>query len=136
VLPIQALTSIVLGLTAWAGTALFLAGKPAVAFGGVAAATQLWRLYSETLRADYRGEGRISAYQWMAAAAALAGVAVLIWAPEPRVSSPNLAAGLSALASPAPILLLETLFALVFWKMGRSTQTGSRISFHVRADRI
>ena len=134
--PIQALTSIVLGATAWAGTILFLAGKPAAAFGGVTAATQLWRLYSETLRADYRGEGRVSAYQWMAAVAALAGVAVLIRAPEPDLPAPHVAAGLSALASPAPILLLEALFALVFWKMGRSTQTGSLISFHVHPDCI
>ena len=136
VVPIQAMTSVVLGAAAWAGTALILAGKPAAAFGGVVAGTQLWRLYSETLRADYRGEGRISAYQWMASAAAVAGVAVLIWGPDMGGPAPDLARGLSSISSPAAIVLLETLFAVVFWKMGRSTQTGSRISFHVRADRI
>jgi hypothetical protein len=40
------------------------------------------------------------------------------------------------MASPVVILFLEALFALVFWRMGRSTQTGSRISFHVDPERI
>ena len=39
-----------------------------MAFVITIAVTQLWRLYSETLRADYRGGGEVSVYQWMAVA--------------------------------------------------------------------
>jgi len=134
--PIQAMTSVVLGVTAWAGTALFLAGRPAWAFALAVAGSQLWRIYSETLRADYLGEGRISAYQWMAGAAAAVSLGVAAWAPAAEGPTLDLAAGLGALASPVTIIFLELLFAAVFWRMGRSTQTGSRISFHVHAERI
>lgn len=136
VVPIQAMTCVVLAACAWAGTALFLVGKAGAAFGLVVASTQIWRLYSETLRADYRGEGRISAYQWMAGAAGAFGLAFLALGPADAGSRPDLAAGLAALAGPGPIVFLEALFAVVFWKMGRSAQTGARISFHVHPDRI
>ena len=136
VVPIQAMTSTVLGLAAWTGTALYLSGRVTWAFGLAAAGSQLWRIYSETQRADYLGEGKISAYQWMAGAAAALSCTVAAWAPIPGAAAPNLAAGLAALSSPGAILFLEALFAIVFWRMGRSTQTGSRISFHVDPERI
>jgi hypothetical protein len=136
VVPVQAMTSIVLGAVAWTGTALVLGGNYRTAFALTAAGSQAWRVYSETLRADYRGEGRISAYQIMAGIAAALALAFAILWPAGEIPRPDLAAGFAAVGSPASIVLLEVLFALIFWKMGRSTQTGSKISFHVRADRI
>lgn len=134
--PIQALTSIVLATLAWLGTALFLSGRAGLAFALAVAGSQIWRIYSETLRADYLGEGKISAYQCMAGAVGAASLAVAALFPDAEPFTPDLARGLAALASPLVILFLEALFALVFWRMGRSAQTGSRISFHVDPERI
>ncbi|MEZ5394674.1 MAG: prolipoprotein diacylglyceryl transferase [Bryobacterales bacterium] len=136
VVPVQAMTSVALAAVAWLSTLLFLQGRAAAAFALAATGTQLWRLYSETLRADYRGEGRISAYQWMAAGVAVCGLTFFALAGGQVGPRPDLAAGLTALAHPAAILALQFLFGLVFWRMGRSSQTGARIHFHVHLDRI
>src|SRR5262249_41466532 len=66
VVPIQGLTALVYIASALLGTLLFLKGMFAIAFLATAAATNVARVSLETLRADYRGEGRISAYQVMA----------------------------------------------------------------------
>lgn len=134
--PIQAMTAIFLGAVAWFGAALYLSGRHAWAFVLAVGGSQLWRIYSETLRADDLGEGKISAYQWMAGMAVALSLGAGVWLRDAAPAAPDLAAGLAALASPASILFLEALFAVVFWRMGRSTQTGARISFHIHLERL
>ena len=136
VLPIQAATAIVYCASGIAGVYLYLNGFYAATFLETLLITQLWRSFSEILRADYRGGRRISAYQVMAVAAA--GYALLIAGFSPPVSSPppEVLRGLAYLWHPAVILALQALWAAVFLYTGRSSVTGSALSFHVLRDRI
>jgi hypothetical protein len=104
----------------------------------VAGVTQLWRFASEFLRADERGDGthvrRVSAYQWMA----LGGLGLLMLvtgiAPPPPPVPFDPLTGLRGLWNPAALLILQALLVLLFLRMGRSTVTASRITFHVHPD--
>ena len=74
-IPIQAITCVLYTLGALIGSYLFLIGlfTPALLF--TIALTQLWRILSETMRADFRGFGNISAYQKMG----MMSVYVYLW---------------------------------------------------------
>ena len=76
IFPVQAVTATIYCAAALIGVYLFLKGYFRAAFLVPLLATQLWRFVSEFARADYRGRGRISAYQKMALAAAAYGLAV------------------------------------------------------------
>lgn len=134
--PVQAITALLFVGTALLAAALFLRGHYRVALGLAILVTQGWRLVSETLRADYRGGGRVSAYQVMA----LAGIAyVAVGIPFLPTGAPRHAdvlAGLRLLWDPSAILFLEGLCLAIFLYTGRSAVTGATMSFHVRRDRI
>lgn len=136
VVPIQAMTSIIYILAGLIATFLFLKGSFGVAFMLTIAVTQGWRLLSETLRADYRGGGRISAYQIMGVLAILLAFALLYLLPAEGVPTVDLPAGIEAAWHPAVVLFLQGLWALVFLLFGKSMVTGAEISFHLRHDRI
>jgi hypothetical protein len=91
--------------------------------------TQLWRILSETLRADFRGFGRISAYQKMGALSALYMVVVTLLIPAPRYIDPNVAIGIKVLWNPIIILAMQILWLVFFLIFGRSTVTTSTVSF-------
>ncbi|MBV5328280.1 MAG: prolipoprotein diacylglyceryl transferase [Chlorobium sp.] len=61
--PIQALTCVLYTATALISSHYFLQGRYAAAFLLSLIVSQLWRFLSETMRADFRGFGRISVYQ-------------------------------------------------------------------------
>ncbi|MGH7793913.1 MAG: prolipoprotein diacylglyceryl transferase family protein [Candidatus Binatia bacterium] len=65
VLPIQAITAVLYIIAGLVATLLFLNASFAAAFILTMVVTQGWRIFSETLRADYRGDGKMSAYQAM-----------------------------------------------------------------------
>jgi prolipoprotein diacylglyceryltransferase len=135
-IPVQALTAILSSFAGLAGTALFLAGRPVAAFVLAIVATQAWRFLSEFLRADYRGAGRISAYQWMALAGTVHTVLLgLLWPVVPR-AAPDVARGLALLWTPGALLLIQAVAIFVFVRMGVSTVTTSRIALHLRQDRV
>jgi prolipoprotein diacylglyceryltransferase len=135
-IPVQALTAIVSSLAGLASVALFLSGRPVAAFVLAIVVTQVWRFLSEFLRADYRGAGRISAYQWMALAGAVYTVLLgLLWPAVPR-TAPDVARGLALLWTPGAILFIEAVMGVVFFGMGVSTVTTSRITMDLRHDRV
>ena len=136
VIPIQAVTAVLYSACGLAGALLFLADLHLSAFLLATITTQGWRSYSETLRADYRGEGNLSAYQIMGIIGILyaTGAAWLIGAGASN--SPNLAAGLATLWNPALLLFLQGIWLIIFYYTGRSTVTGATLSFHVHHDRI
>jgi hypothetical protein len=136
VIPIQALTSVLYIATGLAATWLFLRGNFYIVFVAVMAVTQGWRSLSETLRADCRGQRKISAYQVMGVLAILcaAVLAYVTSASAPLV--PNLAAGIERLWHPAVVISLQALWVVVFVMFGKSMVTGAEISFHLRHDRI
>jgi hypothetical protein len=136
VIPIQAMTSLVYILAGLAATFLFLKGSFGLAFIVTIAVTQGWRSLSETLRADYRGGGRISAYQIMGGLAIFLALAVLSLVPAELAIAPDLPAGIEAAWHPAVVLFLQGLWGIVFVLFGKSMVTGAEISFHLHHDRI
>jgi hypothetical protein len=136
VLPVQGLTALLYVAAGLLGFWLFLRGRESIAFVITIAVTQMWRLYSEALRADYRGGGQVSAYQWMAVAgvvyAALAGW-LLPAVAHPR---PDLFAGVATLWHPGMLLFLQVLWIVIFIYTGRSSVTEARVAVHVCHDRV
>jgi hypothetical protein len=136
VIPIQAMTSLLYILAGLAATFLFLKGNFAGAFLVTISLTQGWRTLSETLRADHRGHGRISAYQIMGLVATCLALAMISLLPAEHAITPDLPAGLEAAWRPAVVLFLQGLWAIVFLLFGKSMVTGAKISFHLHHDRI
>ena len=136
VIPIQAVTALFYSVCGLIAAGLFLLSHHTGAFLIATIATQGWRSISETLRADYRGEGKVSAYQIMGiigVAYAIAAACILTHVPS---GPPDLSAGLKSLWSPALILFLQGIWIMTFLYTGRSTVTGATLSFYVHRDRI
>ena len=136
VIPVQALTALLYCMAALLGTLWFLSGRFALAFVVTVAVTQIWRVLSEALRADHRGAGRLSVYQWMALALVpSAGLAAWLLGGE-SAYMPQVVNGLAALWRVDVLLILQGLWLLIFLHTGRSKTTGAELSFHVHRDRI
>lgn len=130
-IPVQAMTAVISSLAGLVGVALFLSGRPVPAFVVPVVVTQVWRFGSEFLRADYRGAGRITAYQAMALAGAAYAILIgLVW-PGAPLHAPDTARGLALLWTPGAILFIEAVAAFVFLRMGLSTVTASRIAINL-----
>lgn len=136
VLPVQALTAITYVCCAFCGIFLFLHAMYAGAFILTMTVTQGWRVLSETLRADYRGSGKISAYQIMGIAGILYGSVTIFLAPAAHLSQPDFSGGIVDLWHPGAIILLQSLWLGIFFYTGRSTVTGATLSFHIHQERI
>lgn len=136
VLPVQALTAIIYVACGLVGMVLFLNSLHAAAFILCMVVTQGWRVISETMRADYRGEGKFSAYQVMGVIAIIYGAISMFLTQGQSISEPVILAGVADIWHPAPIVFLQLLWFVIFFFTGRSTVTGSTLSFHVHRDRI
>ncbi len=128
-IPIQAVTCVVYTGGALAGAFLFLFGCFTEALLLTVILTQLWRIFSETLRADFRGFGRISAYQKMGMISTLYMLVVTFCIPAPHYIEPEIVNGLDKLWNPALILTLQLVWAVSFLVFGRSTVTTASVSF-------
>lgn len=136
VIPIQALTAVLYTACGLLAMLLFLASHHAAAFLLATMITQGWRSFSETLRADYRGAGRISAYQVMGLIGLLYAFAMVWLLGEASHAPVQLAVGLQSLWNPALLLFLQGIWCLIFFYTGRSTVTGATLNFHIHHDRI
>jgi prolipoprotein diacylglyceryltransferase len=132
VVPIQAVTAIVLTAIALAGMYLFLESRHEVALLLTLPASLVWRIFSERLRADIRGGGKLSAYQWFSAISIVYVVALVPFFGGWDGVASNLVVGLAVLANPVVILALQGVWLALFLFTGVSMVTGSTISFHVR----
>jgi hypothetical protein len=135
VVAVQAITAVLYTVVGLVGVLLFLQGYVRTAYLLAVGGTQTWRFASEFIRADYRGGGRISAYQIMALAAILYAIGICLLIDLPLVAT-DISIGLRLVWSPSIILICQVLWIGIFLFMGRSQVTGARISFHVRKDRI
>jgi hypothetical protein len=128
-IPIQAITCVLYTFGALIGSYFFLIGwfTPALVFTIVL--TQLWRILSETLRADFRGFGNISAYQKMGMMSVLYILGVIYFVHAAPYADPEILDGIGVLWNPAVILGLQLLWLVFFFTFGRSTVTTSTISF-------
>ena len=136
VIPVQAITAVLYTVCGLVAAGLFLAGQHAAAFLLAVMVTQIWRSLSETLRADYRGEGRISAYQIMGLAGCLYAVGMALLIHDGASSTPVLHLGLQGIWQPGMLLFLQGVWLVIFLYTGRSTVTGATVSYHVHHDRI
>jgi len=136
VIPIQAVTAVLYSFCGLISAGLYLSSHHAGAFLLATITTQGWRSFSETLRADYRGDGKISAYQIMGVIGVVYAIAVSLYLAQPPSGQPDLSVGLISLWNPALILFLQGIWILIFLYTGRSTVTGATLSFHVHQDRI
>jgi hypothetical protein len=88
VVPIQAVTSVVCLAAGLLGMCLFLKGLFSWALVLTIVITQAWRVLSETARADYRGEGKWSAYQLLAGVSAACTLLAVPFLPSEAAQSP------------------------------------------------
>jgi hypothetical protein len=136
VIPIQAVTAALNVTVGLVGTLLFLKSLYPAAFLLVMVGSQGWRALSEFLRADYRGEGTLSAYQKMALFSIPYSLVVLSVVPSASSIAPDLKFGLSSLWDPATILFLQLLGVAVFWYTGHSKVTASEVSLYLMKDKV
>jgi hypothetical protein len=135
-IPIQAATAIISALAGISGLFFFLNSQWTTAMLLPIVVTQVWRVISELLRADYRGGGRISAYQLMAIAALVYSLGWATFLHATPSMRPNVLLGLRNLFNAPVILFLEILWLAIFLYMGRSSVTGATLSFHVVREKI
>ena len=133
-LPIQAVTAVVLCLTGVVGICLFLNGYYVATFLGIIVITQLWRFASEFVRADHRGGTKISAYQLMGIIAIFYSILIAIFFPVGAPVHHDIVKGLATLWHPAMILFLQGLWVVSFIYTGRSRVTAATLSFLVLSE--
>jgi hypothetical protein len=114
----------------------FLKGFHFATFAGLLVVTQAWRVLSEFFRADYRGTGRITAYQVMALLSILYAFLLLAFFTADWGEIPDLMAGLHVLWDPGVILFFELLWIAAFVHTGRSRVTGATVRLHVVKENI
>lgn len=136
VVPIQAITATVLIGVGLIAMIFFAAGWFLLAFAFSFLLSQLWRVWSETLRADERGGGRISTYQKMAFAGIVYAAAVLPLIPAQPAPQVDMAAGVQTLLHSTTAVAIQVLWIGVFLFTGLSRVTGSSLSFHVHKHRV
>ncbi|MGB5232943.1 MAG: prolipoprotein diacylglyceryl transferase family protein [Desulfoprunum sp.] len=134
--PIQAVTCIISCLTAMVASLLFLRSHFTAALVVSIGVSQLWRILSETLRADFRGFSRISAYQKMGGLAVAYVLVITLLFRAPPLGDPNIGHGLRQLWHPGIIISLQALWLIFFVVFGRSTVTTARLSLDLVRDRL
>lgn len=136
VVPIQAMTSFLYVLVAIIAIYLFLENHFRWALALSLIVAMGWRIFSERLRADYRGGGRITAYQFMSMANICFCMILLGWGGTSQGLNPVLSDGLSVFWDPAVILFLQFIWLVIFFYTGVSKVTGSTVTFKVHMENI
>jgi hypothetical protein len=135
VFPVQAVTASIFIGVALTGVYLFLIGSYDLSFLLTIFLTQLWRFLSEMFRADHRGEGSLSAYQFMALLVLPYVTAICFFLPPITIVA-NIGKGIESLWQTGTMLFIQAWGAGIFWFTGCSRVTGARISFHILRERI
>lgn len=135
VVPVQAMTCSLYSIVGLIGVYLFLNKHYTAAFLLTLLFSQIWRILSEMLRADFRGYNKITAYQIMALIACFYCMALpFIF---PIVSpTPSLELGLASLWNAPVIITLQVTWVAMFLFSGTSTVTDSEIKYSIDLTRI
>jgi prolipoprotein diacylglyceryltransferase len=136
VIPVQAMTAILYVGTGLAAVHLFLQSRYLSTFVLAVTVTQLWRFISEMMRADYRGEGRRTAYQVMSIVATAYALSIGFWLTDIPVQPASVTKGLQTLWDPGMLLFLQLLWIVGFVYMGKSSVTEARTEIHLCHDKI
>lgn len=135
-IPIQGVTAIVCLTAGLIGVGLFAASHFTAAFVVTLLLSQMWRFFSEFLRSDYRGEGRLSTYQILAILTFCFGVLMTLSFSNSQSTLVVLEQGMSHIAKSGSMLLLFLIWTTTIFYLGRSKVTGATISFCVHQDKI
>jgi hypothetical protein len=131
VIPIQALTVSLYTICGLVSLYLFLEKYFGAAFILSILVTQLWRFISEFLRADHRGNGKISVYQWMSLISCVYVMTLPYIFKNTLYPIPDIVFGFKAMWQPQIIIFLQGIWVISFLYTGRSQVTTSKISFAV-----
>jgi prolipoprotein diacylglyceryltransferase len=134
--PVQAITCLIYTTTALVGSYLFLRQHCTASLLICIGVTQSWRFFSEILRADYRGEGKITVYQKMGGLAIVYVCAIALLPHGQLASSPAIIKGLTQLWQPAIIVGLQLAWLVFFLYFGRSTVTSATITYALHHERV
>lgn len=136
VVPIQAMTSFLYVTVAIICIYLFLESHFHWAFGLSSIVAMGWRVFSEQLRSDYRGGGKLTAYQIMSILNICFCLILLYLVSPSQGVGTDLSTGLSVFWHPAVILFLQFVWVGIFLFTGVSKVTGSTVTFRVHVDNI
>ncbi|MBN2435934.1 MAG: prolipoprotein diacylglyceryl transferase [Spirochaetes bacterium] len=127
--PIQTITSLIYISTGAVSTYLFLEQMFILSFFISLSITQIWRFLSEFLRDDYRGDGKISAYQLMSLMVIPYYIIIALSYSHEYKNDISLLEGIAPFKNPITIIALQILWLAAFIHSGKSTVTSSIISF-------
>ncbi len=137
VIPVQSLTSIIYLVTGIISLLLFFNKFFTLSLILSVTVTQLWRFFSETLRADFRGNMKISAYQIMALISIFYAIVLkFIYKSDFIPKSISVTYSYDYLYNVPVLIFLEILWALTFLWTGKSIVTASKIKFYVNYDKV
>ncbi|HPD57854.1 MAG TPA: prolipoprotein diacylglyceryl transferase [Smithellaceae bacterium] len=132
VIPVQAMTAVIYIFSGLIGMYLFFRGFVLLPLLLNLFITQLWRILSEFMRADYRGEGKISGYQIMALLSIIYGLIIIyLFKNTDKDVRPDLIIGLNTVCDPFIIIFMIALGSVVFIYTGKSKVTDSTINFKI-----
>lgn len=134
--PVQAITSVLYTASGLAGLYAFLRGHYYFSFFLSLTVTQLWRFASEFLRADFRGNGDISTYQFMSLATIAYYYIYVLLTGMPDLPVPSLLSGLKFIWNPGIILFMIMMWIGCVIYTGLSSVTSSRVMIYVNEDKI
>ena len=135
-LPVQAITSVILMATSVLGCTFFLEGEYRMALLISSSASQIWRIYSETLRADFRGPGQFTTYQRLTLPAIFYIFCASYFFDSGFILIPDLARGLEVVWHPGIILTIQLVWLVSFLYFGCSTVTCATISFLLKNEHV
>lgn len=138
VIAVQAISCVVLLALGVIALWCFWHGAAGVAIVVALGGSQLWRAYSEQLRADYRGREGFTVYQGMALLGALAALVFTLAYPvsaDYRAQPPSAITGWFALARIEVLLAIQLLALGILFYMGKSSITSSRLELILHAPR-
>jgi len=137
IVPIQLITMLASSAAGVTTLALYAEGKTLAAYLAATAFAGVWRIVSELFRNDYRGKGRISAYQYMSAFSIVYALGIsFFFFGGSTIPSVDLLQGILTLWSPGILLILLATWSGLIAYTGISSTTYSRVSFHLHRDRI
>jgi len=136
IVPVQAITAVLYTVSGLAGMYLFFRGHYYASFFLSLTVTQFWRFASEFLRADFRGEGVISAYQIMSLLTVPYYIIYIIISGFSYSPYPELLYGLKFIWDPGVLILLLVMWIGAVLYTGKSSVTSSTILIYVNEDKI
>lgn len=134
--PIQGITAVINTGLGVMGMLCYVSGWYIQALIVVGIGTQGWRVISEIFRMDYRGGGRVSAYQWMALVGGFYAIAIAgIWMGSDYPTS-HLLEGLRSVWDLQVLLFLQVLWLGIFFFTGVSRVTRAHVSTEVCYEQV